>query len=143
MPYSTLDDLKKPLPEKNIIELTDDDGLGVVDQTKVDEAIAYADQLIDGYLRGRYSLPLSTVPGLIKQLSVDLAIFHLYGRRFEMELPEGIMARYKNAIKLLEQIQKGLISLGIESASTGSQGIYKSNKTSDDRTFSKDILDTF
>ncbi|MEW6115378.1 MAG: DUF1320 domain-containing protein [Nitrospirota bacterium] len=142
MPYCTLDDIKKAIPESNIIQLTDDNGLGAVDQAKVDDAIAYADQIIDGYLRGRYTLPLSSVPGLIGKLSVDLAIFHLYGRKFEMELPEGIMARYKNAIKLLEQIQKGLLSLGIESSSTEA-GHYKTNKTSEDRTFSKDVLDAY
>ncbi|MCL4492330.1 MAG: DUF1320 domain-containing protein [Nitrospirae bacterium] len=142
MPYCTLDDLKKAIPESSIIQLTDDAGLGVVDQAKVDDAIAYADQLIDGYLRGRYTLPLSTVPGLIKTLSVDLAIFHLYGRKSDDEFPDAVMARYKNAIKLLEQIQKGLISLGIETSTTGT-GSYKTNKTSDDRTFNKDVLDTY
>lgn len=142
MPYCALTDITKTVPEKDIIQLTDDNGLGVVDQVKADDAISYADQLIDSYLRGRYPLPLTTVPGLIKNLSADIALFHLYGRRIELNIPESIMAKYKNAIKLLEQIQKGLISLGIESASS-SAGSYKTNKTSADRTFSKDVLDGF
>lgn len=144
MPYCTVDDIKKSIPEANIIQLTDDAGTGVIDQTKVNEAIAYADQLIDGYLRGRYSLPLNPVPGLVNKLSVDLAIFHLYSRRFELEMPESMMAKYKNAIKLLEQIQKGLVLLGIESSETGpGQGYYKTNKTADDREFNKTVLGRF
>jgi len=144
MPYCTLDDLKLSCPEANIRQLTDDAGTGAIDQVKVDEAIAYADQLIDGYLRGRYSVPLNPLPDLIKHFSVDLAVFHLYARRFEMEMPESMMAKHKNTVKFLEQIQKGLISLGIESPDTGpGQGNYKTNKTSQDRTFSKDVLDKF
>ncbi len=142
MPYCALADITKAVPEKDILQLTDDSGLGVIDQVKVDDAISYADQLIDGYLRGRYPLPLTTVPGLIKNLSSDLALFHLYSRRIELEMPESMMAKYKNAIKLLEQIQKGLISIGIETAGS-SAGSYKTNKTSADRKFSKDVLDGF
>ncbi len=142
MAYSTLEDIEKALPEANIIQLTDDEGLGVVNQERVSDAIQYADQLIDGYLRGRYTLPLNPVPTLIKKLSIDLAVFHLYARRFEIEMPPSMMDRYKNAIKLLEQIQKGLISLGIESIET-LQAHYETNKTEDDRLFSKEELDKF
>ncbi len=131
MAYSTLEDIEKALPEANIIQLTDDEGLGVVNQERVSDAIQYADQLIDGYLRGRYTLPLNPVP-----------TFHLYARRFEIEMPPSMMDRYKNAIKLLEQIQKGLISLGIESIET-LQAHYETNKTEDDRLFSKEELDKF
>lgn len=143
MPYCTLDDIKDHIPEKNIVQLTDDEDLGVIDQAKVDNAIATADIIIDGYLRGRYALPLSNpVPGLIKTLSVNLAIFHLYSRRLELEMPEAMISRYKNALKVLEQIQKGIVTLGIETAETGpGQGYYKTSKTSDDRVFSKDVLE--
>lgn len=130
MAYCTLDDIKKAIPEVNIIQLTDDENLGTVNQARVDDAIAYADQMIDGYLRGRYSLPLSPVPGLINKLSVDLAIFHLYSRRLELEMPQVMMERYKNAVKVLEQVQKGLITLGIEAVDTGpGQGYYKTNNS--------------
>lgn len=144
MAYSSLEDLKKAIPETNIIQLTDDEGLGSVNQNRVDEAIAYADQMIDGYLRGRYTTPLSPVPGLIKKLSVDLAVFHLYSRRLELEMPEAMMQRYKSAVKVLEQIQKGIVSLGIEPADDGpGQGYYKTNKADEDKTFSKDVLNQF
>ncbi len=144
MPYCTLDDLKDQIPEANIIQLTDDEGLGVVNQSRVDKAISVADSVIDGYLRGRYSLPLSTVPELIKTIAIDIAVYKLYERRLELEMPEAMSNRYKNAIKLLDQIQKGLIKLGIESPETGpGQGHYKTNKTAEDRTFSKDVLKQF
>lgn len=144
MPYCTLDDITAHIPDKNIMQLTDDEGLGQTDTERVDEAIAYADAFIDGYLRGRHVLPLNPVPMLINKLSVDLAIFHLYSRRLEYEMGDAMLLRYKNAVKLLEQIQKGLIKLGIESAETGpGQGHYKTNKTANNKTFSKDVLEKF
>ncbi len=144
MGYCTLDDLKDQIPETNIIQLTDDEGLGVVNQSRVDKAITTADSVIDGYLRGRYTLPLSTVPELVKTIAIDITVYKLYERRLELEMPEAMSNRYKNAIKLLDQIQKGLVKLGIESPDTGpGQGHYKTNKTTEDRTFSKSVLDKF
>lgn len=144
MPYSSLNDITAHIPEANLIQLTDDEGAGAVNEERVSEAIAYADQLIDGYLRGRYTLPLTTVPVLIKKLSVDLAVFHLYSRRLELEMPEAMMQRYKNAVRLLEQTQKGILSIGIESTDSGpGQGHYRTNRKSEDRVFDKTSLEKF
>jgi phage gp36-like protein len=142
MPYCTLDDLKKSAVEATLIQLTDDDGsTGAIVQDKIDDAISFADQLIDGNLSGRYTLPLPSVPGLIKNISIDLAIFHLYARRPELEITETILFKYKNSVKLLEQIRDGLLKLGIESPDSGpGSGEYRTNKTADDRVFSKTNL---
>lgn len=135
MPYCTLEDIKKAIPEENLIQTTDDEGFGVVNVERVDEAINSADQLIDGYLRGRYTLPLNPIPGLIKKLSIDLAIFYVYSRRFELEMPQTMTDRFKNAVKILEQIQKGVIKLGIETEQSPGQGYYKTNKSKEDKIF--------
>lgn len=144
MPYCTLSDLTAAIPEDRVIQLTDDTGDGIVDETKVGEAIDYADTLIDGHLRGRYTLPLSPVPKLVNKLSVDLAIWHLYARRPEIDVPDSIMERYRNALKLLRQVQNGEIKLGIETPAAGpGAGEYKTNKTASDKMFGKTVLDTF
>lgn len=145
MPYCALADIIDQVPEQKIIELTDDENLGEVNTARVDKAIATAGSIIDGYLRGRYTLPLDIVPDLIKTIAVDLSVFKLYERRREMDMPETLVNRYKNAVKLLEQIQKGLISLGIEdtASAAGGSGSYKTNKTAEDREFSKEKLKTF
>ncbi|HBE44269.1 MAG TPA: DUF1320 domain-containing protein [Deltaproteobacteria bacterium] len=144
MSYCTIDDIKRMLPEQDIIMLTNDASTGTVDMDVVADAIAYADQLIDGYLRGRYTLPLSTVPSFLKKLSIDLVIFYLYGRRPEIE-NENIGKKYTNTLKILEQIQAGKITLGdaVSGEDLPGPGEYKSNKTSDDRIFSKDVLDGY
>lgn len=139
--YITIADLRSHVPERDLRQLTDDEQMGSVNQDRVDEAIGYASELIDGYLRGRYTLPLSTVPELVKKLAVDLAVYRLFSRRVGL-MAEEVEARYRNAVKLLEQVQRGVLSMGIESASSGA-GNYESNKTSEDRVFPKETLDKF
>ncbi len=115
----------------------------MIDDVKIDDAIAYAGQLIDGYLRGRYTVPLQPVPELVKRLAVDLAVFHLYSRRFELDMPQTMVDRRKEIIRLLEQIQQGKVLLGIETADSPGQGYYMTNKTAEDRIFSKTHLEQF
>ncbi|MBE7415084.1 MAG: DUF1320 domain-containing protein [Deltaproteobacteria bacterium] len=113
--YCTLDDIKKLLPEESLIQLTDDEGQGTVDQGRVDEAIAQADAEIDSYCAVKYRVPFDPVPDLVKKCSVDLAIYNLYSRRVE-EIPQTRTDRYRNAIRQLEGISKGTVSLGVDPA---------------------------
>ena len=115
MSYCTVVDIQNIVPEQDLIELTDDTlPPAMVDQDRVDRAISDAGELIDGSLRGRYTLPLTPVPGLINTLAVDLAIYRLYSRRIKLTPPEVVGERHKEALKLLEQIRSGRISLGTE-----------------------------
>jgi len=140
--YCTLDDLKAQIPEQNLIDLTDDEGTGQINQSRVDAAIQNATDIINGYVGGRYAVPFDPVPGLIRTIAVDITLYKLYERRFETEMPETMTMRYKNALKLLEQIQKGMIMLGV-SASTGSESaVYRTNMASEDRIF-RELLDRF
>ncbi len=156
MNYCLIADLINASSEEKLIQLTDDENLApaTIDPAdpdcvkiigRINDAIDYADQLIDGYLRSRYTLPLSAVPKLIKRLSVDLALFYLYGRRFDTEIPEGMTARYNNATKILGNIQAGKLSLGTGETEPAApaEGEYRTNKETTDRTFTKTVLDTF
>ncbi len=140
--YCTLDDIKKQVQETTLIEITDDSLSGQINTDVVDETILYADTLIDGYLRGRYTLPLQTVPEIIRVIAIDLSIYRLYSRRFHTDMPDSINDKYKNSIKLLEQIQKGVVSLGIETVGTPPKlGEYRVNTTLKNRIFTKELLD--
>ncbi len=142
--YCVLDDINKQVTTDILIQLTDDTQSGDIDPVVVEEAVIYSETLIDGYLRGRYTLPLSAVPDMVKILAVDLCIYRLYSRRFQTDIPDSISEKYKNSIKLLEQIQKGIISLGTETAGQAPVlGEYRTNKSFEDRTFSRQILDDF
>ncbi|MFZ5998055.1 MAG: gp436 family protein [Nitrospirota bacterium] len=134
--YSTLDDIKKLLPAEIIIQLTDDENTGAINQARVDEAISQADAEIDSYCAGKYTVPFTTVPAVVKKISVDIAIYNLYSRKVE-EIPDTRKDRYNNAIRQLKRIADGTITLGIDPApAPSSEGEIKTS----DRTFTKDKL---
>ncbi len=59
-------------------------------------------------------------------------------------MPVSISDKYKNSVKLLEQIQKGVVSLGIETAEAPPElGEYITNKTFRDRIFTDRVLDMY
>ncbi len=137
MPYCTQADIEnKRVPQETLVNLTDDDGLGVVDTEIVAAAIDDADALIDSYLETRYPLPLATVPVLLGRLSADIASFYLYGRRPEFETPKRIESGHSAALRLLEKIQNGQVSLGAQVAPPTSGPSY----TTSGRIFTRDTL---
>jgi phage gp36-like protein len=113
MPYCTLTDLQGVMSDSELIQLTDDSVPPIsIGQNNVDQAILRAGNLLDGYLRGRYVLPLSPVPGIMTNLAVDVAVYNLYKRKKKGAFPQAVADDYKNTLKLLENIQKGLIDIG-------------------------------
>ncbi|MDO8282693.1 MAG: DUF1320 domain-containing protein [Thermodesulfovibrionia bacterium] len=112
MAYCNEDDIKKRIPEQVIIELTDDNSADEIDPVKVLDAIASAEGEINGYLRSRYTLPLLSIPDLIRKLSVDIAIYYLYARKVE-EIPDTRRTMYKDAINTLQSIAAGRVVLDI------------------------------
>lgn len=142
--YCTIEDIETQTSTPTLIQLTSDDGQEVVDRVVAQEAILYSSTLIDGYLRGRYTLPLDAHFPLLRILAIDLSIHRLYSRRMRDEMPEVIENNYKNAISTLKDIQKGVISLQSENDSLETAGFnveeYKTNKSIIDRLFSKDRM---
>lgn len=140
MAYTTKAGILKQLSEAELIQLTDDAGAGSVDDDIVDESIDDADDEIDGYLGGRYTVPLSApVPGMISKISVDIAIYNLYARRAD-SIPEIRKERYENAIAFLKKVAEGRISLGSDDPSSGLDDVaYESA----DRVFTSTKLDRF
>lgn len=141
--YASLEDLKKRVPEEVLVQLTDDNGLGVVDEAMVLGIAADVDELIDGKLRGVYELPLTSVPGIIKAIALDLLTYELYSRR--LTVPESVKDRFANQMKVLDQIHSGAIKLGIgavitPAAETPSDGMLVS---SGDKIFSSDLLERY
>lgn len=137
MAYSQLADIQERIPEDILLQLTDDDDTGSVDEAKVNAAITRADSEIDAWCSGRYAVPFATVPPIIAELSADLAAYYVYSRRQEI-IPEARSERYRANQALLKAISAGQVQLpGAASAKTGSTRI---EVTSNDRLFSRDRL---
>lgn len=134
MSYSALSDITARIDEGTLTQLTDDEGLGVINEARVTAAITEADSEIDSYLSTRYTVPLATTPEVVKALSVTIAIWNLYGRRGLVD--EMRETRYKAAVDLLKQISKGAATLGVDpEPSEGGQQI-KVNREKGDKQFS-------
>lgn len=130
MAYSTKVDILKEISEEELIGLTDDEGAGVVNDARVTAAIARADAIIDSYCGQVETVPFTTVPAVIKQHSITLAIYFLFTRR--SVAPEIRIDNYKDAIAHLKDISTGKASLPIAGETTGGDEIGTS-RTEDDR----------
>lgn len=113
MAYCEKSDILKLLPEEQLIRLTDDESAGVVDDARVQEAIDSAAEEIDSYIGARVALPLTVTVPMLGKLNVDLAIYNLYTRLAET-IPETRKDRRDSAIKFLEKVNDGKISLGVQ-----------------------------
>lgn len=143
--YCTQHDIEKQVTTPTLIQLTSDDSQNAVDETVTFEAILYSSTLIDGYLRGKYTLPLDTQFPLLRIIAIDLSIYRLYSRRLQADMPDSILEQYKESIKTLEKIQKGIIALKITTDSQSESSVaktkeYITNKTPLDRTFPHEAL---
>lgn len=145
MPYSQDSDLTKDvISQAELIQLTDDEGLGVVNTARTTQARKKIDDLIDGHLRaGGYTLPLASTPPMLNTISNDGTLYYLTERRFKMNMPESMKEKIKAILALLAKIQKREILIGADEAVEKPSGNIKTNKTSEDRVFTKDKLDTY
>lgn len=147
MDYCTIADIETQTSTPTLIQLTSDDGQEIVDRVVAQEAILYSTSLINGYLRGRYSLPLDTHFPLLRILAIDISIYRLYARRMRNEMPEVIETAYKNAISTLKDIQKGTITLESENDLFETSGFsaseYKTNKDILDKLFGKQRMSEY
>lgn len=133
MAYCTINDIKDQIDEEILIQLTDDENAGSVNETRVTAAITAADGEIDSYLSRRYTVPLASTPEVIKKVSVDIAIWNLYSRREKME--EVRKSRYDSAVKLLMAMSEGKATLGVDPEPSGGEQQIKASRDETDRTF--------
>lgn len=110
MPYADQQALIERFGESELIRLSDHNNTGVIDAGVVAGKLADADAEIDGYLAGRYTLPLTTVPEALRRIACDIARYHLYDDR----VTEAVQKRYDDAVKFLVMVSKGQVQLGVD-----------------------------
>lgn len=138
--YSTKDDILNQIPEDELVFLTSEGA--TVDDVVVYKAIADADGIINGYLSVKYSVPLSSTPSLINNLSVAIAVYKLYSRRPKIEMNETIEKNYDDAVKMLKEIGGGTIGIGIDPPPEA-LSVPNVKSAADDRMFTKDSMNGF
>lgn len=112
MAYATAQDLIDRYGEDELVHITDRLGSGQIDAAVVSGALADAEAIIDGYLAGRYPLPLASVPPNLVLLACTLARYQLWANRAS----EEIRQRYEDAIRYLERVASGSILLKMDAS---------------------------
>lgn len=113
--YITVTDLNEVMSERSLIELSNDESRPTeADQAVLEKACQHACETVDGYLRSRYVLPLSSVPTIVRNICLYLARHWLYSRRPENKgFPDNVKETYKQALEELKQIASSKLHLGL------------------------------
>lgn len=116
MPYCTSQDVIDRFGEDELIRLTaQPNALGEygteINQTQLDRALSDADATIDSYLAARYPLPLVNVLPILNRFACDIVRYFLH----DTSPLDEVTNRYKEAIRFLEKVSKGEITLGVAS----------------------------
>jgi phage gp36-like protein len=97
--------------------------------------------LIDGYLASRYTLPLSSVPDIVKAWACDIARFKLWDER----APAEVRTRFEDAVGQLKDVAKGHLSLppGSNGETPTASGAANMTGFSNTRLFTEETLAGF
>jgi phage gp36-like protein len=142
MGYSTDEDLLMEFSDEELARLTGDSNGEEINFERIAHVRNLGDALIDSYLRGQYPVPLD-VPAdkIIQKCSLDLVIAGLYEISYKnATVPSTVTWRKINAVKLLKDIQKGLIVLSKPAAEGAS---VLTNRDEADRLFDDELMDQF
>lgn len=151
--YTTPESLTLKYGNQHLIYLTIKELTGdeiSPDLILLDREIGRVDGIIDGYLRGRYTLPLAEIPPELAGYAEDMVLARIYGCMPERSVPEDVVRAAKEAVAWLRDIQKGLATLSVATLppahsgdEPGATGFFKTSKRVEDRIFSDTTLDRF
>lgn len=142
--YNAKADILGEVAERTLIQLTDDEKLGTVNDDRITSALTRSAAMIDGYCGKRYEVPFDPSLGFmdfIKSLDLDIAIYNLFSRK--ENVPENRKDRYKNAEKTLVQIAEGKVTLGAADKKPEVFSSATPEVLSGGRTFSRNSLKGF
>lgn len=109
MAYCTNQDLIDRFGEGEILQLTDKQNLGVIDDTVLAQAVDDAAAEIDGYLAK--FLPLTDVPKVLVRINAVIARYILY----DDQATDQVEKQYEAALRVLTKIAESDLSLGQDS----------------------------
>lgn len=112
MTYATRADLEKRYGADEIAQRESALADGALDHALVD-----ADALIDGYLAGRYSLPLTAIPPNLPQMACSIARYNLMGD----SATERARNDFKDTMAWLKDVEAGRVQLQCASPMPGSE----------------------
>src|SRR5580704_3467129 len=100
-------------PNRDLVQLTNEDPTQTgINASIIGQALADASAEIDGYLDGRFALPLNDAPTILNRLACDVAMYRLQSLRPLHDLADA-RKRYEDAVELLVRVARGEVTLGL------------------------------
>jgi phage gp36-like protein len=129
MAYATLAELTDRYGAQLLVALTDraDPASGTIDAGVVARALSDTAALIDAHLAALYRLPVETVPPVLRDIALAIAVYRLHVH----EAPKKIEADWRDAMRLLEAIRDGRTRLpvaGAEAPRSAGQGVRSTDR---------------
>jgi phage gp36-like protein len=113
MSYAAPQDMMNRYPNRDLVQLTNDDPTATtVNTTVLQQALDDASAEIDGYLGGRFTLPLTDPPEVLNRVASDIAMYRLQALRPLHDISDA-RQRYEDAIAMLSKVAAGELTLGI------------------------------
>ncbi len=113
MSYATAQDVINRYPNRDLVQLTNEDPTATtVNDAPIAQALADASAEIDGYIEGRFTLPLTDPPAVLNRLTTDSAMYRMQSLRPLHDL-EDARKRYEDAIAMLTKVAAGELTLGL------------------------------
>ena len=100
---------------------------------------AAAASLASGYIGTQYTLPLLTVPDVVKGWVLDITRYRLW----DDQAPEEVRRRYEDALQQLRDLAAGKLALPPGVDGTPSTGGFESEGYADERIFTATTLAGF
>lgn len=100
-------------------KLADKNNDRTADPAVVERGLRSADGIINGYLEGKYNLPINGTSDMLTEIAVDIAVYKIAILRSVRSTE--MRQRYEDALALLDKISAGKIGLGIDPG-TGTGG---------------------
>jgi len=137
--YSTKDDLIARFGIEEIERYAWDIDQDQADEQRIARANLDAAELIDLYIGAVVKLPLQTAPDILVSMACDIARY-----RLQDDNPlDAAKERYEAAVARLKDIAQGKASLIVDDAQGSAGAAVWTQRTEEDRTFSRETLEDF
>lgn len=114
MAYCTQQDLVDRIGAKLLLEVSDLERTGRINEDRVEQACIDASAEIDGWLIARYTVPMNPITPAVKRMAVNLALEQLFiARGFSADSSDQAIAKAAEATrKQLELMARGVVGSG-------------------------------
>ena len=114
--YASYEEMLARFGRLELLQVTDlgEAPLADPDADVVTAALADSSETVNGYVAGRYALPLSPVPDPVRRWTCDIARYFLH----RDTAPERVRKAYEDALAALKDVSRGVITLQADGLST-------------------------